>query len=83
MRWGDTEMTVAYTPHILKTIGEICDAFGVGEKIVKQWAAAGAPIAVEGLGGRTRYSAEAAALQDWRIQRHPARQDASLSSAED
>ena len=58
-------MAVAYTPHILKTIGEICDAFGVGEKIVKQWAAA------------------SAALQDWRIQRHPVRQDASLSSAED
>ena len=60
-------MAVAYTPHILKTIGEICDAFGVGEKIVKQWAAAGAPIAVEGLGGRTRYSAEINDLQRWRV----------------
>ena len=73
----------ACAPRILRTLDEICETFGVGRKTVRAWARRGAPIAVEGHGARTRYSAEAAALQDWRIQRHPVRQDASLSSAED
>lgn len=75
-------MAVAYTPHILKTIGEICDAFGVGEKVVKQWAAAGAPIAVEGDRTRIRYSAEMAALQDWRTRRRLVRPEASLEEGQ-
>lgn len=65
-------MAVAYLPRVLRSLGEICESFGVGEGVVKQWAAAGAPIAVEGRGSRLRYSAEMAALQDWRAtRRHP------------
>lgn len=60
-RWA-----VAYVPHILRTMTEICDAMGVGQKTVKKWVAQGAPIAVEGDGRRKRYSAEMAALQGWR-----------------
>lgn len=62
-------MAVVYIPKVLKSMTEICEAFGVGDSVVKQWAAAGAPIAVEGRGSRMRYSAEVAALQDWRLGR--------------
>ena len=65
-------MAVVYIPKVLKSMTEICEAFGVGDSVVKQWAAAGAPIAVEGRGSRMRYSAEMAALQDWRLGRAPA-----------
>ena len=85
-RWAvsrDGGGRTAYAPLVLRNMEEICEVMGVGRKTVREWVERGAPIAVEGLGGRTRYSAEAAALQDWRIQRHPVRQDASLSSAED
>ena len=57
---------VAYVPCILRTMAEICEAMGVGQKTVKKWVAQGAPIAVEGDGRRKRYSAEMAALQGWR-----------------
>ena len=51
---------------ILRSLTEIRETFGVGERQVKLWARAGAPIAVEGEGPKTRYSAEAARLQAWR-----------------
>lgn len=35
-------MAVAYLPRVLRSLGEICESFGVGEGVVKQWAAAGA-----------------------------------------
>lgn len=57
---------VSYVPRILRTMAEICEAMGVGQKTVKKWVAQGAPIAVEGDGRRKRYSAEMAALQGWR-----------------
>ncbi len=57
----------ACAPRILRTMEEICEAFGVGRKTVRSWARRGAPIAVEGEGGRTRYSAEINDLQRWRV----------------
>ena len=39
----------------LTSLREICQAFGQGEKTVKAWAAAGAPIRVWGTGNRRRY----------------------------
>lgn len=63
------EIVVAFSPKILRSLGEICEEMGVGEKTVRQWAAQGAPIAVEGEGKRVRYSAEAASLQAWRSKR--------------
>lgn len=63
----ETDMpTIIYTPRILRTMSEICEAFGVGEKTVKAWVKKGAPIAVEGDGRRMRYSAEMVRLQAWR-----------------
>ena len=58
--------TIIYTPKILRTMAEICEAFGVGEKTVKAWVKQGAPIAVEGDGRKVRYSAEMVRLQIWR-----------------
>ena len=60
---------VAYVPTPLRTMREICDSLGVGEKTVKSWIGRGAPIAVEGKGSNVRYSAELAQLQAWRIRR--------------
>lgn len=60
------ENAVAYVPHILRSMKEICVAFGVGQKTVRAWVQQGAPIAVEGQGRRARYSAEVARLQCWR-----------------
>lgn len=60
---------ISYTPRILRNMGEICEAMGVGEKMIKSWIRRGAPIAVEAGGSRTRYSAEAASLQHWRLSR--------------
>lgn len=57
----------ACAPRILRTLDEICETFGVGRKTVRAWARRGAPIAVEGQGGRTRYSAEINDLQRWRV----------------
>lgn len=57
---------IVYVPTLLRTMSEICKAFGVGEKQVKQWVKQGAPIAVEGKDTKTRYSAELIRLQIWR-----------------
>lgn len=58
---------VAYVPKILRNMAEICEEMGVGPKTVKKWVEQGAPIAVEGDGRNTRYSAEVASLQIWRL----------------
>ncbi|MDR2055436.1 MAG: MerR family transcriptional regulator [Desulfovibrio sp.] len=60
------EYTVAYVPIVLTNLREICDRLNVSEGTVKAWIEKGAPIAVEGMGAKTRYSTELAALQAWR-----------------
>lgn len=60
---------VAYMPRVLRNMNEICAEMGVHQGVVKRWVEEGAPIAVEGEGVKSRYSAEAAALQKWRISR--------------
>lgn len=62
-------MIIAYVPTPLRSLEEICRALGVGSKQVKDWVEEGAPIAIEGEGARTRYSAELARLQLWRESR--------------
>lgn len=57
---------VVYQPRILRSMTEICEAFGVGPRTVKGWVEKGAPIAVEGEGAKMRYSAEMVRLQAWR-----------------
>lgn len=57
---------VTYVPKILKSMREICEEMGVGEKVVRRWVSCGAPIAVEGQGTKARYSAELMRLQLWR-----------------
>lgn len=64
--------TIAYIPTPLNSMAAICKALGVGCATVKQWAKEGAPIAVEGEGTTTRYSAELARLLLWREHRHSA-----------
>lgn len=59
------ETLVSYSPKILRSLVEIKEVFGVGERRIKLWVRQGAPIAVEGE-GRKRYSAEAIRLQVWR-----------------
>ena len=63
-------LRISYVPKVLRNLQEICEEMGVGEKIVRRWAAQGAPIAVEGKGKKVRYSAEAAKLQAWRELSH-------------
>ena len=63
------EILFSYTPKILRSLAEIKDVFGVGERRIKLWVQQGAPIAVEGEGNNVRYSAEAARLQVWREER--------------
>ncbi len=58
---------VAYVPKILRNMTEICKEMGVSAKIVRRWAADGAPIVLDGSGNKVRYSTEAAALQAWRV----------------
>lgn len=60
------QIVIAYVPTPLRSMTEICEALGVGPKTVKAWVEKGAPIAVEGEGGNTRYSAEMARLLVWR-----------------
>ena len=63
-------MDASFTyPKILRSMREICEEMGVGAKTVRKWVALGAPGAVEGEGSKTRYSAEAATLQAWRLRR--------------
>lgn len=57
---------VIYQPEILPSMAAICKRFNVGEKQVKFWLSSGAPIAIEGDGNKTRYSAESMRLQLWR-----------------
>ena len=59
---AEREVMVVYAPMILRSLAEIKEAFGVGERQIKLWA----PIAVEGEGSKVRYSAEAVRLQVWR-----------------
>jgi transposase len=63
---NERQAQVSYVPKILRNMAEICEEMGVGEKTVKAWVKRGAPIAVEGEGRNTRYSAESAWLQRWR-----------------
>lgn len=58
---------INYAPRVLRNLREICEAMGVGRELVRKWVLQGAPIAVEGSGKKTRYSAELAALQAWRL----------------
>ena len=58
----------AYMPKILKTMTEICAEMGVGKETVREWLEMGAPIVVEQDGARVRYSAELAALHEWRLE---------------
>ena len=60
---------IAYAPKILRNLEEICAEMGVSAKIVRRWALDGAPIAVDKSACKVRYSAEAAALQAWRVTR--------------
>lgn len=55
-----------YSPLILRNMAEICAYMGVGPETVRRWVDQGAPIVVEGE-TRLRYSAEAAALFQWRL----------------
>lgn len=57
-----------YEPQLLRSMQEICTAFGVGQKTIRAWIQQGAPIAVEGQGRRARYSTELTRLQCWREQ---------------
>ena len=61
--------TIVYAPTPLRSMAEICRALGVGQTVIKAWIAEGAPIAVEGDGKNTRYSAELARLLLWREMR--------------
>ena len=63
---AEREVVVVYAPKILRSLAEIKEAFGVGERQIKLLVRQGAPIAVEGEGRRMRYSAEAVRLQVWR-----------------
>lgn len=65
-RMAEQRCVVAYQPKILRTMREICEEMGVGEKRVKAWIEQGAPVAVERSGDRVWYSAESARLQAWR-----------------
>ena len=65
----DNTIKVSYYPKILRNLSEICEAMGVGKGTIRAWVKSGAPIALEGKGKKTRYSAEAALLQLWRRNR--------------
>ncbi len=45
---AEREVVVVYAPKILRSLAEIKEAFGVGERQIKLWVRQGAPIAVEG-----------------------------------
>lgn len=61
------DSAIVYNPRILRSMAEICVEMGVSEQKVLDWKSQGAPIAVEGVDNRARYSAESAALQKWRV----------------
>lgn len=60
---------VSYTPRILRNMREIVETMRVGREKVFRWIDEGAPICVENENGRPCYSAEAGALQKWRLER--------------
>ena len=49
---AEREVMVVYAPMILRSLAEIKEAFGVGERQIKLWVRQGAPIAVEGEGSK-------------------------------
>ena len=53
---AEREVVVVYAPKILRSLAEIKEAFGVGERQIKLWVRQGAPIAVEGCGTARRRS---------------------------
>lgn len=61
------ERQSAYVPVVLKSMNEICKAFGVGQPKVREWVEAGAPIAVEcnNSGTPVRYRSELNRLYLW------------------
>ena len=60
-------VSVNYVPVVLRSMSEICRAFGVGCEQVRKWVAADAPIAVDRdeKGEITRYRAELNRLYLW------------------
>ena len=56
-----------YVPVVLKSMDEICKAFGVGQPKVREWVESGAPIAVECnvSGTPVRYRSELNRLYFW------------------
>ena len=64
--WQQPDSAPVYAPHILKSLREIREVMGVGKETIREWVMLGAPIAVEGNGKKSRYSAEATRLQAWR-----------------
>lgn len=60
---------ITYTPRILRNMREIVETMRVGREKVFRWIELGAPICVENENGRPCYSAEAGALQNWRLER--------------
>lgn len=42
---AEREIVVVYAPRILRSLAEIKEAFGVGERQIKLWVRQGAPIA--------------------------------------
>lgn len=63
------ERNITYAPVILNSMVEIMACFNVGRETVLEWVDAGAPICVEYLVGKPRYSCEKARLQEWRLAR--------------
>ena len=59
-------VVVSYTPKVLRNMAEICEEMGVSSHVVRKWVSMGAPIAIEGMGTKRRYSAETVRLQLWR-----------------
>lgn len=60
-------VSVNYVPVVLRSMSEICRAFGVGCEQVRKWVAADAPIVVDRdeKGEITRYRAELNRLYLW------------------
>ena len=59
-------MVIVYAPDIMKSYKDFQEKMGVGRRTIEIWVKMGAPIAVEGTGEKTRYSADVAKLQTWR-----------------
>lgn len=55
-------------PRVMRSMNEITAVMGVGRETVLEWISRGAPVAVEMSGGKKVYSAEAGALQRWRVE---------------